>query len=99
MSNPITPFSLSNILPSRVMFLYGALQQSNISFDLQDATLSLTGTDIPYDPGTVSTDLELVNTLLNEYLQEETPDENMIGMLEDIKVILEETLERLSWLQ
>jgi hypothetical protein len=99
MSTPIQQFSLSDILQSRVMFLYGAVQQGNINFNLQDATLSLTGTNIPYDPGTVSTDLELVNTLLNEYNQEETPDGNMIRMLEDIKRILEETLERLSWLQ
>jgi hypothetical protein len=67
------------------MFLYGALQQSNINFNLQNATLSLTGTDIPYDPGTVSTDLELVNTLLDEYNQEEIPNESMIEILEDVK--------------
>lgn len=90
---------LLDLLPERIMFLYGSLLQGNVQFNQEGSVLTLTGVDIPYDSTTIDQHISEINTLISTYEQEDPVNEDMISTLEDIKRILQDTKDRLSWLQ
>jgi len=95
--NHYTP--LLDLLPERIMFLYGSLLQGNVQFNQEGSTLSLTGVDIPYDSITIDQHISEIDNLIATYEQEDPVNEDMISTLEDIKRVLQDTKDRLSWLQ
>jgi len=95
--NHYTP--LLDLLPERIMFLYGSLLQGNVQFNQEGSTLSLTGVDIPYDSTTIDQHISKIDNLIATYEQEDSVNEDMISTLEDIKRVLQDTKDRLSWLQ
>lgn len=90
---------LLDLLPERIMFLYGSLLQGNVQFNQEGSTLSLTGVDIPYDSTTIDQHISEIDNLIATYEQEDPVNEDMISTLEDIKRVLQDTKDRLSWLQ
>lgn len=90
---------LLDLLPERIMFLYGSLLQGNVQFNQEGSVLTLTGVDIPYDSTTIDQHISEIDTLISTYEQEDPVNEDMILTLEDIKRVLQDTKDRLSWLQ
>ena len=92
--------SLLELLPQNLMFLYGSLYQSNITYSTENKLLNLNGVDIGYDETTIDTHIETIDNLIEDYKQENEEEHlNMITMLYDIKDVLKEAKDRLSWLQ
>lgn len=90
---------LLNLLPDRIMFLYGSLLQGNVQFNQEGSVLTLTGIDIPYDSTTIDQHISEVDALIITYEQGEHANEDMVLTLKDIKNILQDTKDRLLWLQ
>ena len=92
--------SLLELLPQNLMFLYGSLYQSDITYSTKNKLLNLNGVDIGYDETTIDTHIETIDNLIEDYKQENEEEHlNMITMLYDIKDVLQEAKDRLSWLQ
>lgn len=95
----IPPPSILDLLSENLMFLFGSLYQSDITYNTNDGLLTINGTNILYDGSSIDQNIETINTYIEHYKQEEIPNEDVISLLEDLKRILEDTKDRLSWLQ
>jgi hypothetical protein len=94
----IPPPSLLDLLSENLMFLFGSLYQSDIAYDTNNNKLTLKGVDITYDSAFIDQNIETINTYIKHYQQEES-NEDIISLLYDIRRVLEDTKDRLSWLQ
>ncbi len=91
---------LLDLLPQNLMFLYGSLYQSDITYSTEDRLLNLNGVNLGYDESTIDAHIETINSLIEDYKEENEEEHlNMITMLYDIKDVLKDAKDRLSWLQ
>ena len=93
-------FTFSEFLTPDVMFLYGSLYQSNITYNTNEDLLSLEGTDILYDPSVIQGRIDSITNIINVYKESDEYETyaDTVGMLVDIKDVLTDTLDRLTWL-
>ena len=91
---------LLDLLSENLMFLYGSLHQSDITYDLENGLMTLNGVSISYDESTLDTNIATIDTLIQEYREaDEETHLNIITMLDDIQKVLKDAKDRLSWLQ
>ena len=91
---------LLDILSENIMFLYGSLHQSDITYDLENGLMTLNGVSISYDENFINVNIETINNLIQEYKTENEEEHiNIINMLGDIQKVLLDAKDRLSWLQ
>jgi len=91
---------LLDLLSENIMFLYGSLHQSDITYDLENGLMTLNGASISYDESTIDNNIETINNLIQEYKNENEEEHiNIITMLDDIQKVLLDAKDRLSWLQ
>jgi hypothetical protein len=91
---------LLDLLSENIMFLYGSLHQSDITYDLENGLMTLNGVNISYDETTIDNNIETINNLIQEYKTENEEEHiNIITMLDDIQRVLLDAKDRLSWLQ
>ena len=99
MSNIISSTPLLDLLTEDLMMLYGCLQHSDVTYDINNGNITIQGVNIVYDIPSIGEKISLIDNLINE--NKENDEEihlNMITMLDDIKNVLHNTQERLSWL-
>ena len=91
---------LLNLLSENIMFLYGSLHQSDITYDLENGLMTLNGVNISYDETTINNNIQTIDNLIQEYKTENEEEHiNIITMLDDIQRVLLDAKDRLSWLQ
>ena len=91
---------LLNLLSENIMFLYGSLHQSDITYDLENGLMTLNGVSISYDETTIDNNIQTIDNLIQEYKTENEEEHiNIITMLDDIQRVLLDAKDRLSWLQ
>lgn len=91
---------LLNLLSENIMFLYGSLHQSDITYDLENGLMTLNGVNISYDETTIDNNIQTIDNLIQEYKTENEEEHiNIITMLDDIQRVLLDAKDRLSWLQ
>tara|TARA_R110001592_G_scaffold23691_2_gene92574 strand:+ start:4275 stop:4565 length:291 start_codon:yes stop_codon:yes gene_type:complete len=90
---------LSDFLTERISLLYGALHQGSITFNTTDSEFTFNGTSIPYSDTDLDSKILELEKLISTYEEDEGNHDDLILYLEDIKTILIDTQDRLSWLQ
>ena len=91
---------LLDLLSENIMFLYGSLHQSDITYDLENSSMTLNGVSISYSESDIDNNIETINNLIQEYKTENEEEHiNIITMLDDIQRVLLDAKDRLSWLQ
>jgi len=90
---------ISNFLTERISLLYGALHQGSITFNTTDSEFTFKGTTIPYSDTDLSPKILELENLISTYEEDDGNHDDLILYLEDIKTILIDTQDRLSWLQ
>lgn len=90
---------ISNFLTERTLLLYGALHQGSITFNITDSEFTFNGTTIPYSDTDLDSKILQLESLISTYEEDEGNHDDLILYLKDIKTILADTQDRLSWLQ
>jgi len=90
---------LSDFLTERISLLYGALHQGSITFNTTNSEFTFNGTSIPYSDTDLDSKILELEKLISTYEEDEGNHDDLILYLEDIKTILIDTQDRLSWLQ